>query len=153
MELVSQKKLQLVPLIHVDEIWQQVALGVEEACRRSGDDMTGPFLFGECRAGRALLFAIIESGNVNAALVCRVENWNGCRILRILAATGHGMADWLGAITSHRLWPEHLACQKIIFEGRRGWERVLPEARILRLTYEVDFENGRKQNANHTDQQ
>lgn len=131
--------LELVPLTHVDEIWQQIALGIEQACRRCGDDITGPYLFGECRAGRALLFAMIDVGRVNAALVCRVENWGGRRVLRILAATGRGMADWLDAITTHRLWPGHLACEKIVFEGRRGWERVLPEARVIRQTYEVDF--------------
>lgn len=139
MEMRIPAVLELVPLIHVDEIWQQIAPGIEQACRRCGDDVTAPYLFGECRAGRALLFAIVEGGCVNAALVCRVENWGGRRVLRILAATGRGMAEWLNAITTHRLWPGHLACEKIVFEGRRGWERVLPEARVVRQTYEVDF--------------
>lgn len=113
--------LELVPVALVDAVWPRIAAGMEAACRRSGDDLTAPYLFAECRAGRALLFVVTADGEARAALVARVEQWGAARVLRLLAASGRGMGDWLAAVTSHHQWPRLLGCEKVVFEGRRGW--------------------------------
>lgn len=131
--------LQLLPVFDVDRAWLQISDGMERACNRGGGDLTAPFLFQECRSGRAMLFAIIEDQIIRAALIGRVENWGNTRVFHILAACGKGMADWLHMITEHETWPEVLGCEKAVFEGRKGWERMVPKARVVRQLYEVDM--------------
>lgn len=131
--------LELVPLVHVDEIWKHVASGMERACARSGGGVSAPWLFGECRAGRALLFAVCGDKAVHAALVARVEERQGGRVLNILMACGHGMGRWLDIIRQHRDWPVRLGVSTVAFEGRPGWRRVLPEARVVRHVYQVEL--------------
>jgi hypothetical protein len=70
-------------------------------------------------------------------LVCRPEQWGGKQVLRILALTGWEMDAWLPALKSYRQWPAALDVKSVVFEGREGWKRMLPEARVVRSIYEV----------------
>lgn len=132
-------RLDLVPVLHVDEVWLQVSDGMEKACQRNGCAYTAPYLFAECRSGRALLFAIADDGNVHAALVGCVEDIQGERIFRILAMCGRNMKTWLDTIVSHEKWVNHLNCKKVRFEGGEAYRRLVSEAKVVSFTYEVDF--------------
>lgn len=132
--------ISLVPLIHIDAVWPHIAEGMKKACTRAGGDITPDWLFEICRKGDALLFVAHENNAVMAGLVCKVENWSGRRVLRILAAAGWRMERWLPALRDYREWLQRLGVNQVIFEGRKGWERVLPRARVVRQVYEVDID-------------
>lgn len=129
--------IHLVPLAEVDHAWPAIAEGMKEAVRRGGDDLTVPYLFQACRSGAALLFVAVADEEVKAALVCRPEQWGAKRVLRILALCGWDISDWLPTLRSYRTWPNALDVEAVVFEGRKGWERTIPEARVLRQIYEV----------------
>lgn len=135
---MSEPSLELVHPIYVDTIWPEIVDGIEEACHRSGDDITAPYLWQECRSSRAMLFIIPGEKGVSAAVVARVETWGAKRVLRVLAACGKGMKQWLPALTEYRKWIDHHRCEKIVFDGRIGWKKALPKARVLRAVYEMD---------------
>lgn len=113
---------------------------MKKACTRAGGDITPDWLFEICRKGDALLFVAHEENVVMAGLVCRVENWSGRRVLRIQAAAGWGLERWLPALRDYREWLQRLGVNQVIFEGRKGWQRVLPRARVVRQVYEVDID-------------
>jgi hypothetical protein len=129
--------IELVPVHAVDHVWPLIADGMQEACRRSGDDLTPWFLLQACRRSDALLFVASAGDAVKAGLVCRPEQWGGKQVLRVLALTGWEMDAWLPALKSHRQWPAALDIKSVVFEGREGWKRLLPEARVVRSIYEV----------------
>jgi hypothetical protein len=134
--------IDLVPLAHIDAVWPDLAEGMKKACIRGGGDLTPSWLFEICRKGEALLFVAHEDGKVMAGLVCRVENWSGTKVLRILALTGHSMKTWLSELRAYRAWLDNLDIETVIFEGRKGWG-ILPGAEVIRQVYRVDI-NGRQ---------
>jgi hypothetical protein len=131
--------IHLVPLAEIDRVWPILAGGMKEAVRRGGDDLTVPYLFQQCRSGAALLFVAVADEEVKAGLVCRPEQWGSKRVLRILALCGWDVSDWLPTLRSYRTWPNALDVEAVVFEGRAGWKRVIPEARVLRSVYEVEL--------------
>ena len=136
--------IRLVPAGEVDQVWPEIAEGMREACRRCGDDVSAWHLFSWVRRSDALLFAAMADGSIKAALVVRPEQWGGRQVLHILALTGWDIDRWLPELAAHRDWPDMLDIQTVIFEGREGWKRKLPQARVVRSIYEVDMDNGRR---------
>jgi len=139
--------IRLVPAGEVDQVWPDIAEGMKEACRRCGDDVSVWHLFSWVRRSDALLFiaaADIGPEESQAALVVRPEQWGGRPVLRILALTGWDIDRWLPELAAHRDWPDMLGAKTVIFEGREGWKRKLPQARVVRSIYEVDMDNGRR---------
>lgn len=132
--------ISLIPLSHVDQVWPHLSEGMKEACRRGGGDLTPDWLFAVCRKGDALLFVAHDDLVIQAGLVCRVETWSGQRVLRILAACGWDMDQWLPAVREYREWLRNLDISRVVFEGRRGWQRAIPQARVLRQVYEVNID-------------
>lgn len=132
-------EIRLVALHEVDAVWPLLAEGMKEACRRSGDDLTPWFLLQSARRGDALLFVIVAGGTLRAGLVARPESWGGRRVLRILALAGEEMARWLPLLRAHRQWCDALGVEAVVFEGRPGWQRAVKDARVVRVTYEVEL--------------
>jgi hypothetical protein len=120
----------------VDGLWSQIADGLEHACRKTGGDLTAHYLWTECRSGRAFL-VVVSAETIIAASVWRFEQWTTGRKLRCLALYGVGMKDWL---RPHRKLIEDLAkvggATSLVTEGRKGFQRIFPAARVLRLLYE-----------------
>lgn len=135
--------IRLAGLLEVDAIWPHIAEGMKECCRRSGGDITPDWLFMQCRKGDALLFIVTEGDALLAAMVCTSGQWGSSRVLRIVGATGWAIDRWIDELTEYREWVDRLGFSKVVFEGRAGWQRVIPKARVLRQVYEVDLGDGR----------
>jgi hypothetical protein len=129
--------IHLVPLNEVDRVWPLLSEGLVEACRRGGDDLTAFDMLAQCRTGKAMLFVALADEEVKAGMVVRPELWGDRQVLRILALTGWGMDVWLPWLLGWD-WPKQVGIKTVIFEGREGWKRMVPNARVLRTVYEVD---------------
>lgn len=132
--------VKLVGVTQVDGVWSSVAGGLEKACRKTGGDLTSDYLWSECRAGRAFLAVVTRDQNIIAASVWRFEKWTSGTKLRCLALYGSGLKSWL---------PEHMeflnelakagGAKTLVSEGREGFKKIFPKARILRTLYEVEL--------------
>lgn len=122
----------------VDRIWPSIANGLEDACRATGGDLTADYLWSECRAGHAFLVIASRRDEMLAASVWRFEKWTSGRKLCCLALYGHDMRAWL---VPHRDMILEMAkagqATAIVTTGRKGWERLFPNATVLRQTYEA----------------
>lgn len=122
----------------VDGIWAQVADGLEHACRKTGGDLTADYLWSECRSGAAFLVVISREQELLGASIWRFEKWSSGKKLRCLALYGKHLCDWL---QQHIEFTKAMAsaggATSLVTEGRRGFQRVFPKAKVLRQLYEV----------------
>jgi hypothetical protein len=127
----------LVPVADIDKVWPALMDGIAEACRRCGDDVTPWHLLSWCRRSDALLF-VAWDGEVKAGLVVRPEQWGAEQVLRILTATGHEIDKWLPELEASDDWQKFVGNLPVIFEGRPGWQRKIPKARVQRVVYRME---------------
>jgi hypothetical protein len=126
----------LIFAITVDQVWPEVAAGLHDSLMKTGGDMTVGELWQECRSGRSFL-VVAQDQSIKAAAVWRAETWPTGVKLRCVALYGKGMSEWL--VPMREKATEIAKCcgaTSFITEGRRGWERVFPKAKVLRVLYE-----------------
>lgn len=129
-------RLARVPVGDIDAAWIS-ALPLIERIVESSPDITLAWLWSGLRGGTLQLWlAGSEAGHV-AAQVTRLEDWRGDPVMRIIGTASDDSKTWFP------LWPAFVAevrkmgAVRIVFDGRKGWARKIPQARILRQVYEV----------------
>lgn len=127
----------LVPVGEIDRVWPALNDGMTDGCRRCGDDLTAWDLFSQCRRSDALLFVWFDN-EIKAGLVVRPEQWGTEQVLRILMLTGHEIDKWLPQLEACDDWKKFVGNLPVIFEGRLGWQRKMPKARVLRVVYKLE---------------
>ena len=131
-------QLSLASVPDIDRVWRLVADGLETACQETGGDLTAAYLWAECRSGAAFLVIIEGGGSIAGASVWRFEKWTSGTKLRCLAIYGHDMREWLDA---HRRLTLRMAktgnANGIVAGGRKGWERLFSDAKVIKQIYEV----------------
>lgn len=135
--------IRLCPVTDIDRVWPLLLDGMVEACRRFGDDISAWHLLQWCRRSDALLFCWFADEDIKAGIVVRPEQWGKEQVLRVLALTGHDMDEWAPHLGTCKEWQKFVGDMPIIFEGRPGWQRVLPGVRVLRTVYRWEPDNGR----------
>jgi hypothetical protein len=132
-------EVHLVPVPAVDEVFPKIVSGIERACSKGGGDLTAAYLWQECRASRAFLLIAVD-GEILGACIWRFETWAGKSVMKCLAAWGTRMAEWEPAMREKSETLARLGgAVKILADGRTGWARRYPKARVVRVLYEVDL--------------
>lgn len=132
-------KVELVPIWQVDSVFEQIAKGLQTSCDRSGGDLDASYLHRECRSSAALLVVASDKKIITGAVVLRFENWSGKSVLRTLALWCNGKGAWEALNTKTHEIGKLYGAKSLIAEGRKGWERRYPNAKVIRQLYEVDL--------------
>jgi hypothetical protein len=120
----------------VDSVWQQVSEGLQGSLLKTGGDLAIGELWQDCRGARSFL-VVAHGDTIKAASVWRPEVWQTGTKLRCVALYGKGMSDWLPAMRGVATdIAKACGATSFITEGRRGWEKVFPNAKVLRVLYE-----------------
>lgn len=131
----------LVPVHQVDAIWPHVAAQIGEAVLATGGDVTVGHIWTQCREGAAWLIVVSDGDDLKAVSVWRHEVWLTGPKLRCMALWGRGMPEWLpqmrGIVTRIA---RDCGARSFVTEGRKGWERIFPKAKVLRTLYEEPIE-------------
>lgn len=127
----------LVPQHLVDAVWPSVAAGFEKASQRGGGDLTVGELWQGCRQGTCFLFVVHDDNHVKAATVWKPELWTSGPKFRCMALYGHGMKEWMPAL-HEKVREVAIQCgaTSLLSEGRVGWRKIFPKAKVLRVVYE-----------------
>ena len=89
--------------------------------------------------GSVVVWVAIVDNDIKGAVVTEVNDWPENRALRILSLGGDGMKDWIGAVVETlRDHARTNGCDRLVTEGRRGWERVLG-LKPVRFVYEMEI--------------
>lgn len=127
----------LVPQHMVDNIWPNVKDGFQRASDRFGGDLSVGELWQMCRGGQAFLFVVHDHQKIVAATAWRPELWGSGPKFRCLALYGVGMADWMPDLHEKvKQTATQCGATALLSEGRVGWAKVFPKAKVLRAVYE-----------------
>lgn len=103
---------------------------IEPACARSSGQITIDQVFYLLDQEKAQAFVAVENREIVAAVITEVfEYVSGLRSLRLMLAGGYGtlrtaMTPLLAKIEEFAVLS---ICSSVIIEGRKGWERTIPE--------------------------
>jgi hypothetical protein len=132
-------KSELVPVWQIDNVFGHVSQGLQRSCERTGGDLDSAYLHRECRSSAALLVVTSTETEITGAVVLRFENWSGKSVLRTLALWCNGKGAWAALDQKAHEIGKQFGVKSLIAEGRKGWERRYPNAKILRQLYEVSL--------------
>lgn len=123
---------------NVDAIWQDVAPLLAKCQDEHHGDCSVGDLWQHCRSGNAFLLVYHEDLNIRAASIWRPEHWNEGPVLRCIIIAGQDMSTWFDeGMKLLREVAVRCGSKAIIFDGRKGWDRVLPDAELIRYTYRM----------------
>lgn len=130
-------RIAIANLFEVDPIWPLISERLQKAFEKTGGDLTSGELWQMCRAGQAFLVVAFEETDLKAAMIVQFQKWDK-PVLRCVAIVGFDMERWLEA-GKEFIWnmAKDNGAQSFVFEGREGWKVPIPEAKRLRMTYEV----------------
>ncbi|MCP5099925.1 MAG: hypothetical protein GY943_30600 [Chloroflexi bacterium] len=112
---------------------------IHNAIERTGQDLNLSYVMNDCRIG-GLHMAVSKANNITVgAIVFRIEDWRGKTVCRVMALGGEGDFDWPAMLDELKVYCKSIMVTKIIFGGRKGWERVIKNARVTSVNYEVDI--------------
>jgi len=124
-----------VPLI--DGLWPHLREGFQRATMKTGGDLETGELWVQCRNGSAFLLIAHDGDKIAGASIWIPQTWQTGRKLRCHGLFGVNMMDW---IYEMKALAEQLArdnnCTSLVSEGRLGWSKIFPRARVLRQLYE-----------------
>jgi hypothetical protein len=121
----------------VDGVWPSVTKGFQRASARFGGDLTVGELWQLCRSGYAFLFVVHDDREIVAATAWRPEQWGSGPKFRCLALYGKGMSDWMPDLHEKvRQTAIQCGAASLMSDGRVGWKKVFPGAKVLRAVYE-----------------
>lgn len=124
----------------VDATWSAFAARLQEACERTGGDLSAGELWQLCRSGQAFLVLAYDDNGFLAAIIAQFQNWTGKPVLRVLALVGDDMQRWLKeAMEFLKRMASDGGAKSLVADGRDGWARVFPKAKKLRILFEVEL--------------
>lgn len=104
---------------------------------KTGGDLTTGDLWVACRSGSAFLIVAHEGDEIRGASIWRPETWQSGKKMRCIGLYGSRMIDWIEDM--HELVKRLAAdcgATSLISEGRLGWQKTFPKAKVLRALYE-----------------
>ena len=125
----------------VDAIWPTIAARLEEASRRVASSISAGEMWQLCRSGQAFLFVVLDDGDAfKAALVMQFQRWADRQVFYCMAIVGDDVKQWLPMAREYigKIGKENGA-SCFVAEGREGWAAMFPDAKKLRITYEVSL--------------
>ena len=125
---------------NVDRLWPQLAEGFVKSCTNT--NQTAGNLWQLCRGGNAFLVVAHEDDKIHGACVVRFEPYGDRQCIRGLGLSGSkGIEHWIGTLRDkvNEMGREGGATV-FVDEGRPGFAKLIKDARIVRVTFEVDIQ-------------
>lgn len=130
-------RAELVPVTHVDAFWPHVREGFQRALLKTGGDLETGDLWALCRSGAGYLIVINDEDGIIGAAILKAETWSSGRKMRVMALYGAGAADWFADMKALAIRiAKDCGATAIVADGRKGWPKFAPNARVLRVVYE-----------------
>lgn len=138
-------QVSLIGVTNIDAVWPYLREGFHRSLLKTGGSIDTGELWVQCRSGAAFLIVAHENAhetpNIVGASIWKPETWLTGRKLRCMCLYGHGMADW---IQDMKAMAERIAkdngATSLVSEGRVGWAKIFPNAKVLRSLYEEEID-------------
>jgi len=94
-------------------------------------------LWVQCRNGSAFLLIAHDGDRIAGASIWTRQTWQSGRKLRCLALYGTNMTGWLPDMRALAMQlAKDNGCTSLVSDGRVGWTKIFPKAKVLRQLYE-----------------
>jgi hypothetical protein len=132
----SEVRLSLIPSRYIDGVWPFAEAFLLRSYRRT--DQNIPIgLRDELRDGRRQLWTITQGDvTIVAAGVTSVFALRSGFALKIEHLGGGSMRQWLPLLKELEAYARDRGCKKLTWEGRFGWQRLLPDYRVSAVVME-----------------
>ncbi len=126
-----------VPPGNIDQCWPFLSEGFARSLAKTGGDLSNADLYTTLRRGDAFLFVAWDGETVLGASIWRPERWASGLQLRCLALYGTKAKTWLPDMHEHaKRLARQCGAESLVADGRTGWTRLFPNARVLRVVYQ-----------------
>lgn len=117
--------------------WNTFGDLLTQSCTRSrGQDSAGN-CYRDIQSGAAILWAIHEDERPIACGVTELQTRHDGKVCVIRQMAGEAMRHWLPVIETIKEFGRLNGCNRIEFEGRDGWGKVVPNVDRVGSIYEV----------------
>lgn len=117
------------------QIWPIAAPYIEKAFKRN-DHMMPDALLHELRAGEKILWIASDGERVYGAIVTGIFQMNTGKLCKMLDCGGEEMPQWLHLRATIEEYAKAEGCDRLLIEGRPGWQRLFPEFRLVGVILE-----------------
>ncbi len=129
-------QVSLVPAHRVDQVWPFPREGFQRFIDKTGSGISTGDLWVKCRSGGGFLL-VAHDEQVKGASIWECETRASGRKLRCVALNGVEMTNWIHDMRALAISiAKDCGANGLLSEGRLGWKRVFPKARILSALYE-----------------
>lgn len=131
-------KIGIANSAEVDVVWPEISGRLKKAQERYGSSLSSGDMWQLCRSGNAFLVLVFDEGGIHGALIMQFQTWATKRVMYCMAIVGDGVSEWMPVA---RVFISKMAkdggAESFVAEGREGWAAIFPDARKLRVTFEV----------------
>lgn len=131
-------KIGIANAAEVDQAWPHISARLKKAQERYGSSLSSGDMWQLCRSGNAFLVLVFDDAGIHGALIMQFQTWASKRVMYCMAIVGDGVAEWMPLA---REFISKMAsdggAESFVAEGREGWTAIFPDARKLRVTFEV----------------
>lgn len=121
----------------MDQLWPYLAAGFQKATDRTGGDITTGDLWQGCRRGDLFLFIAREGDEIMGASIWKPETWQSGVKFRNMGLYGRKFRLWIYPMRDRvERVAKDCGATSLLSEGRVGWAKVFPKAKVLRVLYE-----------------
>lgn len=121
----------------VDQFWHGLAPGFQRAIDRGGGDISTADLWQGCRRGDYFLLVAHEGDTILGASIWRPQLWQTGMKLRCLGLFGSNFRLWIEDMHALAMnVARDCGATSLVSDGRVGWKRIFPTAKVLRVVYE-----------------
>lgn len=128
--------LYLVGLLDMDRVFPLVADFMASSYKTFGN-VAPHDLYRMCCTRQAFMFVDVLETPRNA-VVCALETRGGETVLNVIAMGGKGGENWKSMFAEICDFGKRFGASRTRFNGRKGWQKVLPQARVVGFIYEVE---------------
>jgi hypothetical protein len=122
----------------VDQVWPLISSRLQKAQERYASSLSSGDMWQLCRSGNAFLVVVWDDADLKGALIMQFQRWASKQVMYCMAIVGDGVSEWMPMA---RAFISQMAkdggAESFVAEGRDGWAAIFPDARKLRVTYEV----------------
>lgn len=138
MSAVEDLRLVAVPVVGIDVAWPQV-LPLIQRMVDSAPDLELPHVWNMLRSGEWELWVIGSEEHGHEAIgITRLRAWGDGTAAYAVGVASNDAGIWRRLIPEWCKALKARGADRIIIEGRKGWERVVPGAKLLRQVYEIE---------------
>lgn len=133
-------KIGIANAAETDAVWPLISARLQKAQERYGSSLSSGDMWQLCRSGNAFLVVVYDETEVRGALIMQFQKWATKQVMYCMAIVGSGVNEWMPAARGFiSQMAKDGGATSFVAEGREGWSVVFPDAKKLRVTYEVQI--------------